>query len=283
MLLKDWNKNTPFVLNFHITKRCNMKCVFCFGGFKEIHFKKNKEDWINLIRKIAKETLFLKNKRINFAGGEPLLVPYLKDLIKVAKEEGFKTSIITNGSLLTETFLDDIKNYIDMIGISIDSVDNDTNEISGRTTNKGVLTLNDYIQRCNWISDRGITLKVNTVINKYNYNQDMSDLFNNTHINRWKILRMLKIENENGSYDYLCPTDNEFNEFVEKHLEFNPVIEDNADMTSTYLFVSPNGELMDNSSGSMFIAASLFDTTLAKAFEKIPFNFNAFAKRYDSL
>lgn len=280
MLLKDWNDKIPFVLNFHITKECNMKCKFCFGGFSESFVRRRREEWLYLIKKISKETSFIKNKRINFAGGEPLIIPYLGDLVKLAKKEGFETSIITNGALLTESFLDDIKGYIDMIGISIDSIDDDVNSISGRRTLNGVITSEEYIDRCNWISDRGIKLKVNTVITKYNCNLDMSKLIKNTSIDRWKVLRMLKIDNENKEFHHICPSDKEFLTFVKNHSNYNFVLENDDDLKSTYIFVSPSGELMDNSTGSIKSIGSLFNNSFTSLFERLPFNYNSFEKRY---
>lgn len=280
MKLNNWNQDIPFVLNFHITKACNMKCVFCFGGFKETKKQKTKEEWIWLIKKIGNETKSLPDRRINFAGGEPLLIPYLPELIKVAKEEGFKTSIITNGALLTEVFLDKIEKHIDMIGISIDSVSDEINDVSGRRTIKGVMSVDDYIERCQWISNRGIKLKVNTVIHNYNAKQDMSKLLENTQIDRWKILRMLKIENENALYNHLYPSSEDFNHFIKRHEKYNPIVEDNEDMASAYLFISPNGELMDNSNERMIASSSLFETSFEEAFENLPFNYEHFSKRY---
>lgn len=282
MILKllDWNPKTPFVLNLHITKACNMKCVFCFGGFKETKHTKTKEEWMTLIKKIGQETQFLPDRRLNFAGGEPLLAPYLPELLALAKQEGFKTSIITNGSRLTEAYLDQIEPYIDLIGISIDSLSESLNEKAGRKTRHGVLSQQDYLSICQQVTQRGIELKVNTVIHQDNYHQDLSPLLENTSISRWKVLRMLPIENENGNYRHLCPSDEAFNDFVLRHRAYRPIVEDNEDMKSTYLFVSPEGMLMDNSTEKMVKTLSLFEHSFEEAFEQLPFNYESFLKRY---
>lgn len=282
MILKllDWNPKTPFVLNLHITKACNMKCVFCFGGFKETKHTKTKEEWMTLIKKIGQETQFLPDRRLNFAGGEPLLVPYLPELLALAKQEGFKTSIITNGSRLTEAYLDQIADHVDLIGLSIDSLDEELNQSIGRKTLNGVLSKLDYLALCQQITDRGIPLKVNTVIHQGNYHQDLSPLLKQATISRWKVLRMLPIENENGAYNHLYPSDEAFNDFILRHQAYRPIVEDNEDMKSTYLFVSPEGLLMDNSTNQMVGLDSLFEISLKEAFEKLPFNYQSFLKRY---
>ena len=257
-----------------------MNCVFCFGGFKATAKTKTKSDWIRLIKKIGEETAFLPDRRLNFAGGEPLLVPYLPELLALAKAEGFKTSIITNGSRLTENYLDQIEPYIDLIGISIDSLSESLNEKAGRKTRHGALSQQDYLSICQQVTQRGIELKVNTVIHQDNYHQDLSPLLENTSISRWKVLRMLPIENENDNYRHLCPSDEAFNDFVLRHQAYRPIVEDNEDMKSTYLFVSPEGMLMDNSTNQMVGLDSLFEISLKEAFEKLPFNYQSFLKRY---
>lgn len=94
------NNNLIPSVNFHLWKPCNMRCKFCFASFADVkstilpkgHLEK--EDAIILVKKIAKYGF----KKITFAGGEPTLCPWLSDLIKIAKNEGLTTMIVTNGS-----------------------------------------------------------------------------------------------------------------------------------------------------------------------------------------
>lgn len=46
--------------------------------------------------------------RTNFVGGEPFLVQSMPELIKAAKVRGWFTSVVTNGSLLTEEGVRDL-------------------------------------------------------------------------------------------------------------------------------------------------------------------------------
>jgi len=62
-------------------------------------------------------------EKINFAGGEPTLCPWLPDLIARAKEHRMVTSIVTNGSRITDQWLDALNGNLDWIGLSIDTVD----------------------------------------------------------------------------------------------------------------------------------------------------------------
>lgn len=62
-------------------------------------------------------------EKLNFAGGEPMLCSFLPNLIRRAKARGMVTSIVTNGSKLTDSWLADMSGSLDWIGLSIDTVD----------------------------------------------------------------------------------------------------------------------------------------------------------------
>jgi MoaA/NifB/PqqE/SkfB family radical SAM enzyme len=51
--------------------------------------------------------------KINFAGGEPFLNKNLGAFVKHAKNLGFKTSIITNASQMTRSWLQEYGPYVD--------------------------------------------------------------------------------------------------------------------------------------------------------------------------
>ena len=43
--------------------------------------------------------------KINLAGGEPVLYPFLSELVDLIRSFGFTVSIVSNGSLIDEVFL----------------------------------------------------------------------------------------------------------------------------------------------------------------------------------
>ena len=71
----------PISVNYHLTRLCNFRCVFCF------HTQKTK--YILPLDKAVQGLKLLKEagtKKINFAGGEPFLYPkFLGELIKQCK------------------------------------------------------------------------------------------------------------------------------------------------------------------------------------------------------
>ena len=70
-------------VNYHLWKPCNMKCGFCFATFEDMpggflpkgHL--GRVDSMAVIEALAQAGF----RKINFAGGEPTLCPWLIDLI----------------------------------------------------------------------------------------------------------------------------------------------------------------------------------------------------------
>ena len=134
-------------VNFHLWKPCNMKCKFCFATFQDVgqevlpkgHLPR--EGCLSVVEALAGAGF----DKINFAGGEPTLCPWLPDLIRRAKELALTTSIVTNGSRITPEWLDSVGNSLDWAAVSIDTVDPEKLESSGRTTRDGPLSEDDYL------------------------------------------------------------------------------------------------------------------------------------------
>src|ERR1035441_9107990 len=114
------SKPTIPALNFHLIKQCNMRCKFCFATFNDIprltlpkgHLKEPET------RLLLKQLKYYGFTKINFARGEPLIHPHIVDHINFAKSLGFITSIVTNGSKLTQDFLDHVGRNLDYVGLS---------------------------------------------------------------------------------------------------------------------------------------------------------------------
>lgn len=74
--------NLPTV-NYHLQKTCNYNCSFCFAHFNEVTHQLDKNEGLKLIKMLKEEG---NVKKINFAGGEPLLNEHLGDYIKYCRE-----------------------------------------------------------------------------------------------------------------------------------------------------------------------------------------------------
>ena len=152
-------------INFHLIKACNFRCKFCYATFEDIKGKSiSKNEQMELMRQLAKSKLF---KKINFAGGEPTLVPHIDELIIHAKILGFETSIVTNASRIDENWIKRMAPYLDILTISLDSLDEGTNLISGRADSSGNTIKREAIESLsNACHENNIALKINTVVSR---------------------------------------------------------------------------------------------------------------------
>lgn len=85
-------------LEFHISYQCNNNCVFCGERFR---LEKNKNKFVDfsLIEKKIKEKKRAGCSHVTLTGGEPTFHPEFLDILKLAKKQGFKTYVSTNGGL----------------------------------------------------------------------------------------------------------------------------------------------------------------------------------------
>ena len=112
--------NHPVLCNYYVTYRCNAKCDFCDIWEKPSPYitLKNAEENFQALRKLGV-------KVVDFTGGEPLLHRQLDQLLRLAKDYGFITTVTTN-CLLYPKWAEKLRGLIDMLHFSLDSMDADT-------------------------------------------------------------------------------------------------------------------------------------------------------------
>lgn len=270
------NQIIPAV-NYHLWKACNFKCKFCFGTFNDV--KQN-----NL--KIEDAKLVMQNiidfgfEKITFSGGEPTLCNYLSELLKITKEGGMTTSIVTNGSMLNYEWLKSNKEHLDWIAISIDSLNLDTNIKSGRFNKRNGLTKQKYLELVYLIKDLGFKLKINTVVSKYNINEDLAGFINLVKPERWKIFQALPIRNQNDKYvDDFSVTYNEFVTYLNRHKELTHIKESNYDMKGSYIMIDPIGRFFENSKGKHKYSSKINSVGVETALSELNYCFKKFINR----
>lgn len=114
--------------HWEITKRCNLNCLHCIssaGSRKEL----NK----GLVLKIIDTLKGWGCEEINFTGGESLIRKDIFDVLRKAKENNIKVNLLSNGILIDNKSIKQIKNCVDEIGISLDGASAKVNDrIRGR-------------------------------------------------------------------------------------------------------------------------------------------------------
>lgn len=274
-------------VNFHLWEPCNMKCQFCFATFNDV--KKSilpkghlsKEDAIRVVKELA----ILGFEKITFAGGEPTLCPWLFDLIKTAKQAGMTTMIVTNGSRIDDDFLVKNKEYLDWIAISIDSLDSKTNKAIGRAVSGNTpLTMEYYTTIIEKVKQYNYGLKINTVIHRLNYLEDMNKFIGFAQPKRWKVLQVLPIIGQNDeAIRNLEISDKEFELFLSVHKELQVIVkivaESNEMMKGSYAMVDPAGRFFDNTNGYHNYSRPILEVGVLEAIKGVQYDFEKFTRR----
>ena len=244
-------KKIPISVNYHFTRKCNLKCGFCFHT--------SKTSFILSLEEAKRGLKLLKDsgmKKINFAGGEPFLYqPFLGQLIKYCKEELKieKLSIITNGTLVTKNFLKTYHKYIDVLGVSCDSFNEETNKKIGRGTGKNVIKLFEIANLC---EKYNIKFKLNTVVCNLNFKEDMRENIIKLKPFRWKCFQVLMVKGENEDENRLRDvrkfqiSNEDFEFFCNRHKDLKCFISElNNNMKSSYLILDEYMRFLDKGDG----------------------------------
>ena len=224
-------------------------------------------------------------EKITFAGGEPMLYPDLDELIREAKDSDMATSVVTNGSRITEDWLESMRGCLGWIALSIDSVKSVTNEMSGRATSLGPMTAEEYLRTARSIKLHGVRLKINTVVTLYNHEEDMSEFIRAAEPERWKIMQELTVAGQNDeSMHSFQVTADQFKAYVERHrgVERDGIVvipEDNDMMTGSYAMVDPLGRFFDNVDGRYSYSRPILKVGVVDALKDVRIDADRFEGR----
>lgn len=114
----------PKVIIWLLTARCNLKCCHCYAarflGGKEL----NKDEALRVLEGVAKAGV----RHIGFSGGEVFLRKDALDIIERAFGLGMTTSVVTNGTVLSEEIAQGLACYGTLAFLSIDGERKETHE-----------------------------------------------------------------------------------------------------------------------------------------------------------
>lgn len=274
-------------VNYHLWKPCNMRCGFCFATFQDV-----KQDTLPKGHLSQEDSLLLVDtlaqwgfEKINFAGGEPTLCPWLSELIALAKERGMVTSIVTNGSRITSEWLDELNGNLDWIALSIDTVDPEKLKWAGRAVQNKPISRDGYLQIIDGIKRNGIRLKINTVVTSATWEENFADFIRAASPERWKILQALAVDGQNnGRIDKYAVNAAQFERYVKRNrsVESEGIVvvpENNEMMTGSYIMVDPAGRFFDNTQGAHTYSSPILEVGIADALKEVSVNAERFRQR----
>jgi len=165
-------------IQWHITRKCNLSCVYCYVDAKENAEGFTREEALKLID----ESEDIGVLSFNITGGEPLLVPYLKELIEYIYERGMAIGgIFTNGTLLNYDIIRLCEKYTLTFFVSLDGLN--SNYILRKSDyNKVVKTIKE-------MKKYNCYVRINTLVTKYNYNEILKlyDILTMLKVDGWRI------------------------------------------------------------------------------------------------
>jgi radical S-adenosyl methionine domain-containing protein 2 len=266
-------------VSWHLWPDCDLKCTYCYATFRDIPRTLSQEDAtrvLELFREAGTE-------KVTFVGGEPLLCPYIDELIGHAKSIGLVTMLVTNGTRLVGERLHRIVPLLDWVSLSIDASTPELMAEMGR----GNAAFWQHCVRC-WraLSDYPhLRLKINTVVTRQNIRDDMRALIRELRPARWKVFQVLPVKGQNdGKVEPLLINRQEFDDYVARHRELDaeglgPVAEDNRALTGTYLMLDALGRLFSNKTGEHVYTDSVLDVGVWEAVRQVGWDVDGFLGR----
>lgn len=168
LLLRDNFDRVARKLRISVTDKCNMKCIYCMPQHNIKWFEDKEILSFQEIVRITSIFADLGINKIRITGGEPLLRPYLENLItELKKISKIKTISMTTNGMLLEEKIDQLSSAgITSLNISLDTF----SEERFKTLN-GISNLNRVIKGIQKARDLGLKIKINTVVIR-NWNDD---------------------------------------------------------------------------------------------------------------
>lgn len=167
----------PKTVYLHLTRRCNMRCVYCYMDATD---GKRSELSTNKIKSILNEIADLRIPRIVFTGGEPFL---RKDMLKLAQYfKGIAPAsgmlcVNTNGAFINASNVLPITELFDEIRISIDGFERQNDLLRGQGSYKiAIMAIGELLKA-------GVSPSINITLTAVN--RDGIELFIRYMLHEW--------------------------------------------------------------------------------------------------
>lgn len=152
-----------------VTSFCNLRCMYCYNRSGENATHMN----LDLFHRITQNTKATGGTTIILSGGEPLMHPDISKIFDIVNNEGLKLMLITNGTLLSDKVIEEIKFYDIHVQVSIDGASSDVHD---RIRGDG--TFYELLERIKMLKKNNVNMvKLKCVIHRHNY-QHITDIEN---------------------------------------------------------------------------------------------------------
>jgi radical SAM protein with 4Fe4S-binding SPASM domain len=162
----ELNAPHPRTVYFSNTERCNLRCVYCYNMDSREKYGYSSEEMTTQQQLEAIDKLRdFKLEIFAFCGGEPLCRRDVFDVAAHAKNKGFFTALVTNGTLITQAMVPIIVDLFDLVWVSLDSHVKEEHELL-----RGKGSFEPTMRAIRWLCQtRPKRFIVNSVVCKMNY------------------------------------------------------------------------------------------------------------------
>jgi radical S-adenosyl methionine domain-containing protein 2 len=134
------------------------------------------------------------------------------------------------------------------------------------------------------VKQRGIKLKINSVINRKNINDNsLISFVSLLNPERWKLFAPLRVVGQNDEhFDQVSISQEEFENYMTLNLVHKlpfAVPEDNTAMTGSYIMIDPAGRFFDNIKGEHTYSKPILEVGVSEALQGISYDYNRFLER----
>ncbi|HLP60077.1 MAG TPA: radical SAM protein [Candidatus Deferrimicrobium sp.] len=159
------------MMEFLVTKRCNLECRYCFAKANESRRDMSLETAFKAVDHLMK--MPFRNYYIKFSGGEPLLRKdflekvsqyTIKKCREFKKESYLLFEVTTNGTLIDEEAIELFKKFNMRVLISIDGPENFHDDV--RSYRNGDSSFGDVMTGISRMRDAGYPFRIITVVTR---------------------------------------------------------------------------------------------------------------------
>lgn len=155
----------PYALLAELTYRCPLHCPYCSNPVRmAARGELDTEQWTRVIQEAAS----LGVLQIGFSGGEPLQRKDVEALVRIARESGLYTNLITSGLGLTKSRAKQLaESGLDNVQLSFQAA-----EGALADSIAGAQTAHDRkLRAAEIVYENGIALSLNVVLHRFNINR----------------------------------------------------------------------------------------------------------------
>lgn len=178
------------VLIFNITTQCNSNCIHCYNTkfdrartIPDLNFEH--------VKSILSQARKMGVEGIVFTGGEPLVRKDFFDILKIAKDLGFFSTVASNGYLLNEKNIEKLKNLdVTRIQISLDGFEKTNDYLRGY---KG--HFRKVIENIGKLIANNFYVGISSVIMEKNYEEipELFSFFEKKGISDYRVMRYIPL------------------------------------------------------------------------------------------